>query len=709
MSQFAQALQSFRSGRSTRDQLLAALDQELSAQQTAPRTLLAILDTEHCAAALPTEIRSAVADRITSWQQDDTLLLGQAANTGPEVENPQTILLSQSRSRAEPTPEATRSAAPGADVGVVLQGRFKLVERIGEGGMSRVYKAIDLRRVEARSPNPFLAVKVLTVPFDHYFGSIQALGREADKLRSLTHPNIVRVIDVDRDGETVFMTMEFLSGESLHDKLKPAKAATLSAEQRYRIVEAIARALDFAHSTGIVHGDLKPGNVIITDAGEVKVIDFGIARFFARPKESAVDAKPDGKHWEAISALTLPYASPEMIEDHEPDPRDDVYALACIAHEVMTGRHPFARCAATLARDSGSEVVPNPAINSTQFKAIVRGLRFERRDRTPSAQAFIDDFSGRRQPRRGHVMTVAAVVALAVIGAVYLNGSRKETAAPVAQAPRLTAGQVFRDCATCPLMRVLPPGTVLQGSMSHASEQPLRQVAIAAPIAFAPREITIGEFEEFADDTRLQTRGCNVHDGEWRWRDDVNWESLDDGRTTTHPVGCVSWDDAVAYAAWLSKKTGQSYRLPSASEWEYAASAGVSPATPLVDDVAAACKQANVADQAAAGQYPGWNVLACNDRYVQSAPVGSFAPNAFGLHDMIGNMFEWVGDCWSDSYQGAPTDGSARRDGDCGSREMRGGSWFTAPEFLRASYRNYFEHDYRSSSVGFRIVREIHQ
>ena len=132
------------------------------------------------------------------------------------------------------------------------------------------------------------------------------------------------------------------------------------------------------------------------------------------------------------------------------------------------------------------------------------------------------------------------------------------------------AGHVFRDCATCPLMRVLPAGTFMQGSMSHASEQPLRQVAIAAPIAFAPREITIGEFEEFADDTKLQTKGCNVHDGEWRWRDDVNWESLDDGRTTTHPIGCVSWDDAVAYAAWLSKKTGQSYRLPSAAEREYA-------------------------------------------------------------------------------------------------------------------------------------------
>lgn len=693
MSQFAHALQSFRSGRSTRDQLLDELDKELSARRTTPRTLLAILNDENSAAALPTEVRRAVAERITSWTQDDTQLL----SAGQAGDGPKTILLGNT---------STGNAAPAADVGAVLQGRFKLVERIGEGGMSRVYKAIDMRRVEAHSPNPFLAVKVLTIPVDHYFDSIKALDREADKLRSLTHPNIVRVIDVDRDGQTVFMTMEFLSGESLHDKLRPAKAVALSTERRREIVASIAQALEFAHRTGIVHGDLKPGNVIITDNGDVKVIDFGIARFLARPKEAGV---APGRNWEALSALTPPYASPEMIEDQEPDARDDVYALACIAHEMLTGRHPFARASAVSARDSGAEVVPNAALSGAQFRAIVRGLRFARDDRTPSALAFLEEFSGKRPRKWQPWLAVAAAAMLIVAGAVYLSSPDRQVAQPVARAPQLTVGQVFRDCPTCPLMRVLPAGTVLQGSIADPSEQPAHKVAIAAPIAFAPRETTIGEFEEFADETGLSTKGCNVHDGEWRWRDDVNWETLDDGRTTMHPVGCVSWDNAAAYAAWLSKKTGQTYRLPSASEWEYAASAGASPATPLASDIGSACKQANVADQAAAERYPGWSALDCNDHYVQSAPVGSFAPNAFGLHDMIGNMFEWVEDCWSASYEGAPTDGSARLDGDCASRELRGGSWFTSPAYLRASYRNRFAHDYRSSSVGFRVVREIHQ
>ena len=164
---------------------------------------------------------------------------------------------------------------------------------------------------------------------------------------------------------------------------------------------------------------------------------------------------------------------------------------------------------------------------------------------------------------------------------------------------------------------------------------------------------------------------------------------------------------AAAYIALLSKKSGETYRLPTASEREFAASAGDAPANQLAVDPSAACQLANMGDEACEQLYPVFNVIACNDRYAHSAPVASFAPNAYGLHDMHGNVFEWVQDCWNATYDGAPTDGAARADGDCASREMRGGSWFTSPDYLRASYRNHFERDYRSSSVGFRVARDI--
>lgn len=645
-----------------------------------------------------------MTDRIGHWSGDDTQLLKPAA--ARTADEPKTIYLDATGAPSMAKLQSTAAAPP--DTGVVLLGRFKLLELVGEGGMSRVYKALDLRRLEARSPNPFVAVKVLTVPFDDHADSMQLLEREAHKLQSLTHANIVRVIDVDRDGLTVFMTMEFLSGESLLSKLRHAAvtAGSLTSEQVQAIVAGIASALEFAHRNGIVHGDLKPGNVFITESGETKVIDFGIARFLGRPKDGSAAAPTP--HWETLSALTPPYASPDMIEGMEPDPRDDIYALACISHEMLTGEHPFARVDAVDARDAGARVVRHAAMTGDQFQAISGGLRFNRDTRTASVEDFLNQFSGQRSKKVRWGFGVAALVVAVAGVTVYLDHANVIPGTSEGGA-RLTAGEVFRDCATCPLMRVLTPGKFMQGSLADVSEQPPHWVTVPAAIAFAPREVTIGEFEEFADEVKLPAQGCNVYDGEWRWRTDVGWDTLDDAHTAQHPVSCVSWDDATAYAAWLSRKTGQRYRLPSASEWEYAAGAGTVSALPLGSDLSSACKQANVADEAAARRYPGWNVLGCDDRYAQSAPVASYAANAFGLHDMIGNVFEWVQDCWQDTYQGAPTNGTARSDGNCGARELRGGSWFTSPAYLRASYRNQFEHDYRSSSVGFRVAREIHQ
>ncbi|MBL8265948.1 bifunctional serine/threonine-protein kinase/formylglycine-generating enzyme family protein [Steroidobacter sp.] len=653
--------------------------------------------------------------------EDDTQLLrpGQergAAAPSPGEPEPKTILLDRTgpRTGGGSAPERSGPSTPGGvDVGSLLQGRFKLVELVGEGGMSRVFKAIDLRRVEARSQNPFLAVKVLTVPSDHFLATIQTLDREAHKLQSLTHPNIVRVIDVDRDGATVFMTMEFLSGASLLETLRRAGGAGLPREQAQAVVDGIAEALEFAHRMGIVHGDLKPGNVILTESGEVKVIDFGIARFFKRPfdppaEPMAVGLVPDNEQdWETVNALTPPYASPEMLQDREPDPRDDIYALACIAYELLTGAHPFKGNASLEAHAAKLAVAAHPAVSATQLKAIAHGLQFDRQRRTGSAHGFADEFAGVR-PRSSRWLPITgaavAVLVLAVLAWLYFV---RDAATPTQPVAKLTDGQLFRDCPTCPLMSVLPAGKFIQGSAAEAAEQPPHPVAIARPIAFGTREVTIGEFREFAEDTDWQAQGCQVYDGEWRARSDVNWNSVDEAHTALHPVSCVSWDDATAYAAWLSKKSGQAYRLPSASEWEYAASAGTAPATPLGADLETACKVANVADEAGAERYPGWNALGCNDRFVQSAPVASFAPNAFGLHDMLGNVFEWVEDCWNPTYAGAPANGSARADGDCALREMRGGSWFTSPDYLRASYRNHFEREYRSSSVGFRVVRDI--
>src|SRR3984885_498911 len=272
-------------------------------------------------------------------------------------------------------------------------------------------------------------------------------------------------------------------------------------------------------------------------------------------------------------------------------------------------------------------------------------------------------------------------------------------------------GTTLRDCPTCPVLTVLPAGRFQQGSApsenSSAFEKPPHWVMITRPIALSTNAVTVDEFREFIAATGRDMQGCDTYDGEWRHRAENNWENPGFVQTGSHPVTCTSWNDAKAYVAWLSAKTGQRYRLPSASEWEYAARAGGAAAQPWGADGSDACVNANVADQSAAHRFPGWAVFACNDGFVQTSPVGSFKANSFGLNDMLGNVFQWTEDCWNADYKGAPIDGAARMSGDCAERELRGGSWFSTPSFVRANYRNHFGVDYRTSSVGIRLARDI--
>jgi formylglycine-generating enzyme required for sulfatase activity len=487
----------------------------------------------------------------------------------------------------------------------------------------------------------------------------------------------------------------------------------LPSKEAARIIGCIASGLAFAHRNGIVHGDLKPGNVIVTDTGDVKIIDFGIARVMTRhPGSSAIndDDRP------RLSALTPPYASPEMLENGNPDARDDIYALACIAHELLTGRHPFDRKVATEARDSGMRLTRRSSLSAAEFKAIAHGLEFDRQQRTPTAERFMEEF------RAGVGISTEQIAALAGVGLIvllivgyfadhgrvahWLQTHRSQSIV----APAL--GEVFRDCPTCPLMKVLPAGQFSQGAApgqadAAAFEFPQHPVRIRYPLGMGVYEVTVGEFKEFADATAHKSAGCQRYDGTWQASAELNWNNVGYPQTATYPVACVSWRDAEEYAAWLSHKTGQHYRLPSDSEWEYAARAGSTLPRPWAARTDTACASANVADQTAAEQYPGWKVHPCKDGFVYAAPVGSFQPNAFGLYDTLGNVFEWVQDCWNPDYRGAPSDGAAWLSGDCTQRGMRGGSWFTAPALVSTSARNRFEETYRSSSVGFRLVREI--
>lgn len=259
-------------------------------------------------------------------------------------------------------------------------------------------------------------------------------------------------------------------------------------------------------------------------------------------------------------------------------------------------------------------------------------------------------------------------------------------------ADAISAPVEIKDCDQCPQMVVIPAGVFSMGSNEAGAEEdegPPRSVTISKPFALGKYEITYDEWDACVADKACERTP------------DEGW-----GRGR-RPVLHVNYAMAVGYGKWLSAKTGNSYRLPSEAEWEYSARAGSGPIRSWGSDAAAVCTHANVYDESAHMKYRfGWRPAKCDDKSVETAPVGSYAANAFALHDMLGNVWEWVADCYA-SYANAPADGGAASGMDCSKRISRGGSWNVFPTWVTASYRNGLEPILKSSNLGFRVLREL--
>ena len=267
-------------------------------------------------------------------------------------------------------------------------------------------------------------------------------------------------------------------------------------------------------------------------------------------------------------------------------------------------------------------------------------------------------------------------------------------------------------------------------------EGPLRKVEFAVPFAMGVYEVTVGEFRRFVQASGSSAGESCAEGGQLV--EGRSWRDPGFRQDDSHPVVCVSRDDAQAYVRWLSAKTGKRYRLPSESEWEYAARAGMQNSRPWGDDDSGQCGHANSVDgdfersfadsskepcadsYARCGFYQVLRRLAreaaqCDDGHAHTAPVGRYEANKWGLHDVLGNVVEWTEDCWNDSYAGAPRDGSAWRTGRCHRTALRGGGWAFAsgdqgqPRAfgLRFADRIEIEHDAPMNFVGFRVARAL--
>lgn len=267
-----------------------------------------------------------------------------------------------------------------SESGRLLKKRFVLEDVLGEGGMGLVYKARDLRKVEAEDRNPYIAVKVLGQNFKDHPQAFVSLQQEAVKSQKLAHPNIVTVHDFDRDGSTIFMTMELLKGDPLDSLLR--LEAPFSKEVAMRYFNDLCSGLDYAHKRGLIHSDFKPGNIFVTTGGTVKILDFGIAR---AANKSAVSHDYDAGD---LGALTPAYATVEMAKGEPPSFSDDVYALACVLYIMLTGEHPYDRKSAADALAENMKPARPAVLNNREWQALSAALSPDKNRRPATIDAF---------------------------------------------------------------------------------------------------------------------------------------------------------------------------------------------------------------------------------------------------------------------------------------------------------------------------------
>ena len=280
-------------------------------------------------------------------------------------------------------------------------------------------------------------------------------------------------------------------------------------------------------------------------------------------------------------------------------------------------------------------------------------------------------------------------------------------------------------------------GQVNQGSVPGVDERPLAGEMVLIPggnfrmrdlngdgrrghrvtvrtFRLGMHEVTVGQFRRFVEATGYRTdaernengaQGCYVYTGDgWDWTGDASWRNPGFSVEDNHPAVCVSWNDAQAFIAWLAEQTGNTYRLPSEAEWEYAVRARSTTEYHFGNDESQLCQYANHADISTDFD---WRNTACSDGVgMRTAEVGRYQPNSFGLYDMHGNVWEWMEDCWNEYYNSAPSDGSAWMHGDCGFRVIRGGSWSRSPRYLRSATRYSSTRSFRNDFLGFRLAQD---
>ncbi|MFK7913435.1 MAG: serine/threonine-protein kinase [Pseudomonadales bacterium] len=460
MGTFQQALQQFKGGSAPLEQLRSALLSDLAEQPDQyeklrretvrackaaaiePRTMESLLDAIDQGQTRIATIHSVDIpgqDDATVWVNGATAFADAAGPSAAMVAGDAPTMLADGSTAGEvpatrtnlPTDlqrdplENTDQSAEGVKLkpGDILNNQFELEESVGEGGMGMIFRAKDKHDMQFSSSNPYVAVKVLSESFSGHRDSVMALHRETRNARKLRHDNIIRVDTFARDARTgqYFMVMEYLRGEPLNHYMRRKAGERLSYEEVWRICEGTGEGLKHAHAKGIIHSDIKPGNLWITEDGTVKVLDFGIAKV----------AKPDTQTvWQGLPALSVPYATQEMLRREDPDERDDIYALACVTYELLTGHHPFQKVDALQAETEGLQVERPPGLKAQQWRTLKQALNLHRDERTPTMADFLEGMRPTALPVPLYAGIATLAVLIGLLGLAWQQGVLNIDTAP---------------------------------------------------------------------------------------------------------------------------------------------------------------------------------------------------------------------------------------------------------------------------------------